>query len=193
MTPEQLSINLNRVQVTIANDFPQWANVALGNTALAKLSDRIIKKGISADGTKYKPYSKRPMIIHPDSWSNQANLKKAYKEATYFTKNNKTYAVLPGGYYRQRQLDNNRQVDHKSFFYTGAMWGDIGVISTKPAGQYKFVTIVGARGPEYDEMLANHEKREGKEILAVSKDEEKELLEILDKYITNTINKAING
>ncbi len=183
----------SKIRSDIESDLPRWANAALGSTALALLSNRIIKTGTAADGSKFSPYSTRPLIIRPESWSNKGNLSKAYKEATYFRKDDKTYAVLPGGYRRQRELDGNRQVAHKSFLYTGNMWQDVGVIGTVGDGNGKFTTTIAARGDKYDEILANHEKREGKMLLDISKKEEEELTEILDKYITNIVNRSLNG
>jgi len=58
------------------------------------------------------------------------------------------------------------------------------VISTNPTSN-GFTTIAGTDNPESQMKLKNLEKIEGKELLGLTKNEEMQLQEILDKWITN--------
>jgi hypothetical protein len=55
------------------------------------------------------------------------------------------------------------------------------------------VTTVGSEVELTNKKLAGNEAREGKQILGVTSQEETQLGEIMDKYITNLVNKAFNG
>jgi hypothetical protein len=202
MTPEQLSANLNKVNQQIAQDFPLWANVALGNTALAMLKERIIKTGVASDGSPYKPYSTSPILVGAKSFRTKAaaasvfGSKEKRKSLQWRTidRGGSLYrlALLPGGYKQVRQIDGS-QVAHKSFLRTGEMWMSVHNLGTKQEGQMRFTTTIGTQVELSNKKLEGNTVREGKEILMISQKEEKALTEILDKYITNTINKAING
>lgn len=73
------------------------------------------------------------------------------------------------------------------------MWLSIHTLGTRPTGQMKFTTTIGTKVDLSNKKLEGNTKREGKEILMVSKSEETELIKILDKYITNIVNKSIGG
>lgn len=198
MTPEQLSANLNKIQTQLNAEFPQWANVALGNTALAMLKQRIVNTGTASDGQKYKPYSSKPTFIGASSFRTKAAANSIFgtpakRKALEWRKvRGHNLAILPGGYKQIRQIDGS-QVTHKSFLRTGEMWLSIHTLGTRPSGQLKFTTTVGSGVELTNKKLEGNSKREGKEILMVSKSEETELGKIVEKYISNIINKAING
>lgn len=202
MTPEQLSSNLGRVQAEINSTFPQWANVALGNTADAMIQKRIISSGMASDGNKYSAYSTNPTLVGAKSFRTKAAAatifgnpkKRASQQWVTINRGGANYrlVVLPSGYKQVRQIEG-LQVAHKSFLRTGEMWGSIHTLGTRQEGTGRFVTVVGTENPFSNKKLEGHEKREGKPIMMISKSEERELTLILDKYITNILNKAVNG
>lgn len=201
MTPEQLSANLNRVRSEINTEYPQWANVALGNTALAMLKDRVVNKGISPDGSAYNPYSTKPILVGAKSFRTKAAADSIFGSKTKrkaadwrtITRGGTNYRLilLPGGYKRIRQIEGS-QVAHKSFLRSGEMWLSIHTLGTRKEGG-GFTTTVGTEVELSNKKLEGNTKRENKEILMVSKSEETRLTEILDKYITNKLNRAFNG
>ena len=219
MTPQELSIQLKNIKQQL-NGFPQWADAALGNTALAMISQRIINRGEAAEGM-FRPYSTKDTLVGASSFRTKAyatayfgergtgnkKSKKLEWRKVNTNKGQRNLAILSGGYKKLREL-NKAQTGHKSFLWTGEMWGSthfqtsdikpdpaaaIKTEGTKQVGDYKFVTEVGSKNPLTLKKLQGHYDREGKEILMISKKEEQELTKILDKYITNIINKSING
>ena len=198
MTLQELSASLKRASQQINADFPQWANVALGNTALAMLKQRIVNTGQASDGSSYKPYSTKPTFIGASSFRTKAAANSVFGTVTkrraleWRKVRGHNLAILPGGYKQIRQIDGS-QVSHKSFLRTGEMWLSIHTLGTQAAGEGKFTTTVGTKVDLSNKKLEGNTAREGKEILMISKKEEQELTKILDKYITNIINKSING
>jgi hypothetical protein len=187
--------------------FPEWANVALGNQALIMLRQRIVKKGIAADDAPYKPYSSSPMFVGAKSFRTKAQAtayfggkgkagkdKRRAMQWRTLDRGGSMYklAILPGGYRQLRKLVG-AESNFKNFTWSGEMWKSIHTLGTRSEGEYRFVTTVGSEVELSNKKLEGHFKREGKEILMVSKKEEKALTDILDKYITNLLTKAING
>lgn len=201
MTVDQASIRLNELGQKLRNDFPNWANAALGNTALAMIQKRVIDTGVSSDGSAYKPYSTKPTLVGAKSFRTKAAASSVFgtpakRKALEWRRINRggTYynlAILPGGYKQIRQIDGS-QVNHKSFLRTGEMWQSIHTLGTDTEGQ-GFVTRIGTKVDLSNKKLSGNTEREGKDILMVSKQEEQKLAQILDKYIQNVINSSLNG
>lgn len=193
-----LEQRLNQMRQTFNRDFIEWANVALGATALAKITERWRKSGTAPDGSKYKPYSKKNLVLRGNMFLNNDQEKKAYQEAQWFkTRDGKNHAYLPGGYKRLRDIAK-LQTNHKDFNYTSALIKTIRPGEGRPdirtvATSTGFTTFAGTNNPESIAKLENLEKIEKKELLNVTKQEEKILNDILDKWITNRVNQAING
>jgi len=110
MTLQELSANLNKIKAEINNEFPQWANVILGNTALAMLKKRVVEKGIASDDTSYKPYSTKPILVGAKSFRTKAAAasifgspkKRAAADWRTINRGGTNYrlVLLPGGYNR---------------------------------------------------------------------------------------------
>jgi hypothetical protein len=188
------------MRLTFNKDFIEWANINLGASGLAKITQRWRKTGTAADGGNYKPYSKKNLVLRQSIFLNKGQEKQAYEEAQWFkTRGGKSMAYLPGGYKRLRDIAQ-LQTKHKDFNYTSAMIktlrpikdGGTATISTNPSSN-GFTTIAGTDNPESQMKLKNLEKIEGKELLALTKKEEQDLQDILDKWITNKIDKTLNG
>jgi len=174
------------------SEFPQWANVMLGATALAMVRSRIRKTGKASDGGNYKPYSTKPLRLRGGMFTNEKAEEQAYKEAKWFTtQGGEKVAWLPGGYKRLRKI-HNLQVNHKDFLFSNFMWPSVHVAGTEKTS-YGYLTTVEANNEEADARLAANEKRENKMILMVTKEEEKKLDKMLDEYITNIIKRVANG
>jgi hypothetical protein len=198
---KELAQRLAKLNQQINADFPQWANAVLGNTALAMLKGRVVNKGIASDGSSFKPYSSKPTLVGAKSFRTQAaaqsvfgskDKRKALQWRT-IDRGGAMYrlAILPGGYKQIRTIEGS-QVAHKSFLRSGEMWMSIHTQGTTGSGG-KFITTIGTENELSNKKLEGNEKREGKEILGITKEEEKDLTLILDKYITNLVQKALNG
>lgn len=219
MTPDQLSAQLQGIKNQLKG-FPKWADAALGVTSLAMISQRIIKKGEAAVGN-FSAYSTKDSLVGASSFRTKAaatkyfgergpnnrNSKKLEWRTVNTNKGKRNLAILPGGYKKLREL-NGSKTGHKSFLWSGEMWGSlhyqdsdkkpnpaaaIKVEGTTQTGEWTYTTTVGSQNELTIKKLKGHAAREGKEILQLSKKEETALLNILDKYITNITNKAING
>jgi hypothetical protein len=73
------------------------------------------------------------------------------------------------------------------------MWKSIHVLGTRGAADGVYITTIGTENQLSNVKLSANVDREGKEILMVTKQEEKELDRILDLYITNIIKRVANG
>jgi hypothetical protein len=198
---KELAGRLSKLSQQINADFPQWANAVLGNTALAMLKGRVVNKGIASDGSSFKPYSTKPTLVGAKSFRTQAAAQSVFgskdKRKTLqwrtIDRGGASYrlAILPGGYKQIRTIEGS-QVAHKSFLRSGEMWLSIHTQGTTGSSG-KFITTIGTENELSNKKLEGNEKREGKEILGVTKQEEQDLTLILDKYITNLVQKALNG
>jgi hypothetical protein len=199
---KELAGRLSKLNQQINADFPQWASAVLGNTALAMLKGRVVNKGIASDGSSFKPYSSKPTLVGAKSFRTKAAAQSVFgskdkrKSLQWRTINRGgssfRLAILPGGYKQIRTIEGS-QVAHKSFLRSGEMWLSIHTLGTRQEGSGKFITTVGTENELSNRKLDGNESREGKEILGVTKQEEQELTLILDKYITNYVQKALNG
>lgn len=73
------------------------------------------------------------------------------------------------------------------------MWASTRVLGTTPRGNGIFTTTIGSENKLTNKKLEGHNEREGKDLLMITKQEEVQLTEILDKYITNIVNRSLNG
>jgi hypothetical protein len=137
------------------------ANV--GAHARKLIFERVTKTGIDAKGSKFRPYSTKPMLVGCKSMN--ASVCKSFfgkernKELRWVTIDQKRLAILEGGYKRFREL-HGRQTAFVDFTFGGNMWGDINLISSS-ADHQRGIAIVGARNPEEKKKLAGNTKRRG--------------------------------
>jgi hypothetical protein len=193
---------LSQLSNQINSEYPQWASTVLGVTAFAMLKQRVVNKGVASDGSSFSPYSTKPILVGAKSFRTKAAAQSVFgskdKRKTLEWKTidrggaKYRLALLPGGYKQIRTIEGS-QVGHKSFLRSGEMWLSIHVEGTRQEGQGKFVTTVGSEVELTNKKLAGNEAREGKQILGVTSQEETQLGEIMDKYVTNLVNRAFNG
>ena len=186
----ELNARMQRFSGDFPNRFTAWLDAVLAAQALAMIDKRVRTTGVGPDGTKYKPYSSSPTLIGAKSFTKKVaadavfSSKDKRRAMEWFTVGGHHLALLPGGYRRIREIEG-RQVAFKDFDRTSQMWTSIRVLGTRQTGQ-GFATTIGTLN-EFSEMkLSANVDREGKEILMTTKQEEAELTEMLDKYITNS-------
>lgn len=190
----ELQKRLETMQTTFRTDFPQWANTVLAAKAWQLIRERIRETGKAPDGGNYKPYSTRPLVLKKGMFENtsQSFEKEVKKEAKWFTdKDGEKHQILFGGYKRFRDI-RGAQTKHKDFIWTGEMMGSIHVIGTEKVS-HGYMTTIGTKEEEQMRKLSANVDREGKEIMKVTKEEEKQLNDMLDIYITNIVKRVMNG
>ena len=158
--------------------------VKLGSSALTLIRQRVQETGTNAEGNKYAPYSKKPMLANCTSMttsacSRVAGSKQKRKELKWVTlkrggKNIRLFEIK-GGYNEFRQL-HGRQTDHTDFTFYGKMWGSMQIIST-PAEHYSGLVTIGPSTDEEMKKLQGNVNRRG-QILDLSNAEITQLTEI---------------
>ena len=95
------------------------------------------------------------------------------------------------GYYKKLRQDKGRQVGHKDYRFTGAMWGSIQAIPStlKENGNYFYQVDLDALDSENQKKLKYNNERDGVNILSNTKEEEKKL----QKFIENKLKRILDN
>lgn len=179
------------------------ANAALimlevGTEAKRLISDRVIKRGEKADGSKFHSpnnpsgYSQIPMLVNRHYFHNKgaanmiAGSKKKRQELKWVTikrgEKNVRLFELPRGYEQYREL-HNRRVDIVNFSFTNRMWNNIQVKEYN-----RKEVIVTALNKEEHKKLSGLSKRFGW-LLELSEKEKSYLRGVQKKRIVEILNK----
>jgi len=171
--------------------------VKIGSDALALIKKRVQEEGVDAKGKKFPPYSTEPMLVGCKSFKKKscdsffgAEKNKQHEWVT-LKRGEKNYrlAVLEGGYQELRRMElGGKNAEVVNFTYTGAMWGDVSIISG-PSEHDAGTVVLGAKDQEQKEILYHNTQRNlkkgGGEILDLSESE----VDILkDIYLTPVLN-----
>jgi len=171
--------------------------VKIGSDALALIKKRVQEEGVDAKGKKFPPYSTEPMLVGCKSFKKKscdsffgAEKNKQHEWVT-LKRGEKNYrlAVLEGGYQELRRMElGGKNAEVVNFTYTGAMWGDVSIISD-PSEHDAGTVVLGAKDQEQKEILYHNTQRNlkkgGGEILDLSESE----VDILkDIYLTPVLN-----
>jgi hypothetical protein len=199
MTIPQLNKKLDNVVKEVTTRMGDTM-VGIGNHALMRINERIIKTGVNAKGQKYTPYSTKPMLIGCKGFKNKAHCSKVFgkkknKELKWVTLNKVNsagrkirLAVLPGGYKQFREL-NNLQSGHVDFSFTNKMWNDISIISNKSEAD-KGTVRIGAKAETEKKKLAGNTERRG-DILMLNDKEIAEITKLYGMSIQQIIDKNL--
>lgn len=158
----------------------------LGINALTKIKQRVQETGTNADGGKYKPYSRKPMLANCSTMTlsacnSIAGSKDKRRGMEWRTVKGHKLFILPGGYKQYREL-HGRQTAFVDFMFSGRMWSNISVISNQSEHQ-KGIAVIGAKADEEKKVLAGNTKRRG-DILDLS---QKEIDELKSAYYIDTL------
>ena len=198
-----LSNNLRSGLQNFSSDYERFATYQLAAVALQRISQRWREKGTAPDGAAYKPYSSTPTLIGGKSFlskgkadtffSKNKNVKGEEKKLEWFTVNGHHLALLKGGY-KQLRREQGLQVAHKDFIYRAELIKALKPIKTVRT-ETGFLTEAGVLpNDKANEMkLLGNEKREGKELLNVTKEEEAELTKMADTFIEGYLKRMMNG
>jgi hypothetical protein len=213
---KELEQRLSRIKDEL-KDYPKWADVHLGLAAFAFITNRIVTRGESAEGGSFSPYSTKPMLVGAKSFRTKAAAASVFERKNIgknqwrtIQRNSKNYRLilLPNGYKELRRIEGSGTA-FKTFLRTGEMWGSsrgvnsdnmpakeanaVKVEGTVENAPGKYITTVGSKSELTNKKLEGHNKREGKDLLMLSAKEEKALTDVFDKYITNIVERLING
>jgi hypothetical protein len=152
--------------------------VEMALNALTLIKQRVQQKGVDSSGSKYKPYSTKPMLtgrknfVKTSAFDELLSSRQKRKESQWRTVKGHHLLLLPGGYKQFRQIQD-RQTNWVDFTFTGGMWKDINVIS-KTSDHQRGLAIIGARNEKYKDVLSGNTKRRG-DILDLSHQEIEQL------------------
>jgi len=176
MTISEAIAKLDRVEGLLRGGANNIVAAAGADTAAA-IADRVINKGLSADGTLFSAYSTKPV---PAFWytgrsrngSGEAKIKAAAKKKE-------------GVSYKQFREFNNLPGAPKNFSFTNEMWRGFGVKqATFDGGRY--ILVIGGKTKVSQERIEWMGGQEGRSIIEPNETE----LNILARVITE---KVING
>jgi hypothetical protein len=177
MTPEQLDKAYTNTLRDMQSDAMAVVMARVGIQGLTLLRKRVQETGTDAKGSKYKPYSTKPMLTNCSNMftgacSKVAGSKDKRRELQWVTIKGHKLFELPGGYKQYREL-HGRQTNFVDFSFTNRMWDNIALIS-KQSDHAKGTAIIGARSDDNKKKLEGNTKRRG-DILDLSNSEIDEL------------------
>ena len=180
MTPDEY---FRTVRDRIKNDLQASLDTVIGAGALALIDQRVRTKGTKADGGQFSPYSTKDTLIGAKSFTSKTYSDKVFgkeknKDLEWRTVKGHHLAILHGGYRRIREIEG-RQVAHKDFERTSALWKSIHVIGTKEISPDVYQTTVGTENPLSINKMLGVRKQEATDLLKLSPQEEQRLTQIL--------------
>lgn len=197
MNIDDLNISINNVINDTQSRLSQtmYQNAAL---ALGLVSQRVINKGVAADGSRFGNYSTKKMLIGYDSKGPSA---KVYRKlASSKTKRaglnwvtvkhaGKTIRLfeLEGGY-KQFRIHYGAQTSHVDFFLTGRMWNNIKVKSVVQSSD-TITAIIGPSEISEQKKLEGNSDRFGKQILDLSIQEEQSIINNIKNDVVSLFKK----
>lgn len=183
---------ITRIQFIVDKTVSDWGTVMLevAETANTLIKDRIISRGVNAEGEQFPPYSTTPMLANCSSMTQSAcnaktGSKEKRKELKWVTlkrggKNVRLFE-LAGGYKEFREL-HGRQTGFVDFAFSGRMWADVHVVSgddEHKIGRARISTL----SEEQMKKLAGNTERKGT-ILDLSTDETFNLARLIEGRLT---------
>jgi len=188
----QLDDDIRQIETSLGETM-----VKIGQTALARIKQRVQEEGKDATGNTFPPYSTNDMLVGCKSFRSKDCSKFFGKEKNKqhqwvtLKRGGDMYrlAVLEGGYKELRNMSLGvGKGDKVDFTFTGAMWGDIHLISSSSDHDRGTVIIGAKRQEEKDKLTYNTDrnlKKGGNEILDLSVAEINELKELFNQPILN--------
>jgi len=184
MTPEESIRRLQKTTNDLVTNYNGELMVNIGIEARKMIYDRVTTTGVNAKGSKFAPYSTKPMLsgcsgfVNKSSCSTLLSSKEKrrgfeWRKVGVGTAKMRSLFILPGGYKQWRQLQG-RQTAYVDFSMTNRMWANINLISTS-GDHRKGIAIIGARNEEEKKKLAGNTKRRG-DILDLRMSEVEELM-----------------
>lgn len=166
--------------------------VAVGQSLLASNIERIHEKGKAVDNTPIGQYSTKDMLVGKKSFVKKASWDSVYKSnkdkkpSNWRTikKNGKNYrlVVLPGGYKALRQLQG-KKTNVVNLNYSSKLQSELNLVAVNNKAEIGFISSYG--GTISEAM----EDKYGKKIWGVSKEDKKDIQNIVTEIIVREINE----
>lgn len=200
-----MAIKFEEFQRNVSNmlrDLPEQmvqVNQELALLAKAKITNRLTERGETAEGKSLGKYSTKPMS--PLFFLGKG-LKSADTKLKAKIKSQARSGQKPGVSYEEWRVMNNLPVDHVTLSFTTDTLKDIDVLNSTTSGT-SVLTEVGSKDSKSKDIINSRGKKTGEkstgqvlddldekygraldtELLSLSKEEEEELAEILDKRL----------
>jgi len=199
MTVEEFNKRLSSFEKGVVTEI--YKAIVAKKTGLdieATVNDRVVQSGISASGSKFKPYSRKPLwvtrsnfIVNPKA-AYQKGKESASKWATVkISGKNVKFMQLSGGYAELRRLQG-LQIAYKDFSVRGevggGMWSNFGMTSNNMTKD-GFKIIYKGKTSEAQDIIDAQSKREGQSIIALTKGEIQNISDRVSKIIDKDLKK----
>jgi hypothetical protein len=172
---------------------PEHGNimVKMASEALALNKQRVQETGKNAKGESFDKYSTKPMLsgsknMTKSAFNSIAGSKKKRAELDWVKVKGHSLFVIPGGYKQFREL-HNRPTGFVDFTFSGRMWSDVKLISSR-AELESGVAVIQAVQPLQKKKLEGNTKRRG-EILGLSKSEAEWLNNVYEGWVEGGLRK----
>jgi hypothetical protein len=151
MTVQEINTKFDSVLRDLTGESLGNIMAGIGASAVYKIRNRITKTGIDAEGSPYRPYSTKEMLVGCQGFKNKANCSRIFGKAknkdmkwvslgSKSAGNLKRLAVLEGGYKKFRDL-NDLQSGFVDFAFSNGLWNSIGITNSKAEQNYGTVEI----------------------------------------------------
>lgn len=172
MTVQEFNTRINQIEQRLLNLSDEITRE--GANLCADIADRVINEGKGADGSKFSPYSTKPV---PAFWYVGRSLN-AGGEAKVKAAAKKKQGVS----YKDFREFNNRPTDKKNFSFSNDMWRGFGVKNVSFAGGV-YTLEIGGQNAESQDKIDWMSGQEGRSIVAPSKAELSRVLVSLTKKV----------
>jgi len=180
MTIEEFNKRLSKFEKDVIKKLPdQFIKAKAGFDVAATVSERVVQKSVSGDGSHFSAYSTRPMLTSGTTakskrvWNEKAGTKEKRSKLRWATiksgGKNVHLFELSGGYAEMRRLEgfSNR---YKNFWFTTEMWRMFGLKQATKSTQ-GFKLVFGGKNADAQKKMDENSAREGKNILDMTSGE----------------------
>lgn len=194
MNLNDYSASIKRLRGSLEREFPSFLEFIVAKDSIALIRKRFRETGLGADGLPFKPYSTKSTLIGAKSFTGKGfaesvlGTREKRRELQWRKVKGHNLAILPGGYAQIRKIEG-RQIDHKDFERTSEMWKSIRALRSFKT-DIGYAVEIGSEVPLSNKKLEGHLAREGKPILALSKEEEAQVSKTIEDFIVNVFRKS---
>lgn len=190
MTIDEYNRQLKKIENKLSKEVARTIELYAKSNLIGLITNRVIQRQKNAKGSKFSKYSKKPIYTDgvtekssnvyeklAGSKSKRAKLKwitvkQGGKDVSLFQ--------VPGGYAEIRKIEGFSNTS-KSFEFTGEMWKKFGITSVR-RGNTPVITLGGKTKAAQDKINDNS-KREGIDIIDITKKEELLVAKEIDKQL----------
>ncbi len=182
MTTAQLKQGIQRARQELETAL-QTEGAKIGLDVAALVENRIVSKGEKRDGSKFSPYSNKPVPAYlyfgrSRNAGGEARTRKAAKDKQ-------------GISYRQFREFNGLNTNIKNFQFTGEMWQGFGVKSVRFIRRGVVEIVIGGTNARSTLLLDAHSTRENTELTAPSDKEIQQVVRAIEGRVLTIIQRNL--